>query len=44
MIFGSDEQRKAATLKYTFVETVFVVLPIHWVPPNLVTVSSILSF
>ena len=36
-------QCKATTLKYTFVETAFVVLPIHWIPSNLVTVS-ILSF
>ena len=41
---SSDEQSKAATLKYTFVETAFVVFPIHWIPSNLVTVSSILSF
>ena len=44
MVFDSDEQRKAATLKHTFIETVFVVFPIHWIPSNLVTVSSILSF
>ena len=44
MSFGSDKQRKAATLNYTFVDTVFVVFPIHWIPSNLVTVSSILSF